>query len=161
MSSTRVLTILALMTGLTLAGFGASSARAADVGIGYIGFPTTPELTVTPSSRPGYHIVTVTGIQRTSLSPEALTDAGYKIEVRLWGNDDVSLGNADDLLAGPSAGRLSVGPEGVRYTVRWRASTGLLDEDIGEDELYAGVRLIDPEGKTIRKIASKELHRSF
>jgi hypothetical protein len=136
-----------------------SPATAADVGVVTIGLMDVPKLAVTPWRTPGSHVVGVTGVLTTSASPQQLTELGYHFQIRLWGDDFAS----DDLLDGPYAPRLlTADPKGVRYTSRRLYPNSRLNEDlIGGDELHVEVRLINPSGRTIRKMESPPFHGSF
>ena len=95
---------------------------------------------------------------------QSLIQKGYRFEIRIWGDDPSS----DDLLLGPFRPQMlymfdqSFNAGGLGYVLdannipnRW------LDEDNSrfddQDEIYAGIRLLDPSGKTIRSIETKRL----
>ena len=128
----------------------ALSAAPAEAAIGSI----TAKLTVT-RVQPGYSDVRVEGVvPMTEAEARGLIDSGHKVMLRLWGDDPVS----DDLLHGPYQSGFFVVPDkglGIRR-VLLRMSHRVLNEDVGGDELYVGVRLVNSAGATIR---SRETNR--
>ena len=104
--------------------------------------------------------VSVGGVVSMSHSEAlALVGSGHRIVVRVWGEDPLD----DDLLLGPYylpvflpgyAGSLAATPEGLKFHVHQAVSRKKLDEDdavpLERDEVYAGIRLVSSDGKTIR-----------
>jgi hypothetical protein len=81
--------------------------------------------------------------------------AGMRVEVRLWGEDSFS----DDFLAS----RVVVYETGQSsYTVDFCLSRSTLDEDVGEDDIYAGVRVFDlATGRQTEITQSNRIYRYF
>jgi hypothetical protein len=111
-------------------------------------------------------------VSMSQAEAQNLLSSGYKVVVRLWGDDPVS----DDLLGGPytltrTNGRLRFGVvpsptrEGLVFDVRRYTAANLLNEDAfvsyEGDEVYAGVRLMDPAGRTIRAAETKRVTGTF
>jgi len=106
--------------------------------------------------------VSVDGVVRmTQTEAQALVNSGHKVAVRVWGEDPIY----DDLLIGPYVLRWRAGtgyseyiaatPEGLKFHLMDRVWAIALDEDsvgdpAGRDELYAGVRLVNSTGRTVR-----------
>ncbi|MFS2295182.1 MAG: hypothetical protein FWJ90_21200 [Actinomadura sp.] len=79
-----------------------------------------------------------------------------RIEVRLWGDDP----GYDDLLGGPYQQIIDGGEPYFSTDVCMNAST--LNEDIGGDEIYAGVRVYGyPSGILLEKFESNRFYGSF
>jgi hypothetical protein len=125
--------------------------------------PITPRLTVENSTDLRYHLVRVAGQVPSTTRAEAqsLKDNGYKIVLRLWGDDP----SYDDLLRGPwNPESFYVTNQGLTFFSRVKVSNATLDEDWDQaypyirdqDELYVGVRLVNSAGTTIM---SKETNR--
>ncbi len=133
----------------------ALSAAPANATIG----PITANLTVT-RVQPGYYDVRVEGVvPMTAAEARGLIDSGHKIVLRLWGDDPVS----DDLLHGPYESGFFVVPDkglGIRR-VLLRMSHRVLNEDLGGDELYVGVRLVNSTGATIRSRETNRVNGDF
>jgi hypothetical protein len=81
---------------------------------------------------------------------------GMRVEVRLWGDDS----SYDDFLVGPV----------VHYYDGWQtwysievcANASTLDEDWGQDEIYAGVRVYDRSTGYLReKVESNRIYDYF
>jgi hypothetical protein len=80
---------------------------------------------------------------------------GMRVEVRLWGDDSYS----DDFLSGPF---ISYYEEGSSYFVEFCVNKSTLDEDLGEDEIYAGVRVYDRATGSLREtVESNRIHDYF
>jgi hypothetical protein len=124
----------------TAAGMSAAPADAA------IGSPTG-QLTVGPFS-PGYHNVAVFGtVPMTRAEAQSLVNSNHRIVLRLWGDDVFS----DDLLIGPYNATLVPTDKGLEFhKVLLQIDDDRLNEDWGQDELYVGMRLVNPNGATIR-----------
>jgi hypothetical protein len=86
---------------------------------------------------------TLTGVQR-------LLDRGYRIRIRVWGDDPVY----NDLRFGPATPDMYFARGGLGYRGQWYVGNSVLDEDDSffddHDEIFANVRLLDPNGNTIR-----------
>jgi hypothetical protein len=127
MSVRRIATVLATATSLVVAGVGAGGVATAAA--------ATAKLTI-----PYTGCVGSTGIQYDyTLRVEGTTGYhpyGMRVDVRLWGEDEWY----DDALGGPYV--QSYDWSGY-YSVSFCANRSTLDEDIGQDELYAGVRVYD------------------
>ena len=80
---------------------------------------------------------------------------GGHIIVRIWGDDSFS----DDLLLGPV--RWDFGPFASRVFVDLCVNSSTLDEDIGEDEVYAGVRVFNSNGVQTEVVESNRLEDNF
>lgn len=95
--------------------------------------------------------VRVTGhVQMTAAEASALIGSGHRVVFRLWGSDTFD----DDFIGGPYTMSVRASSRGLEFTGTRRLATGDLDEDggcIGIDEVYAGVRLLDRNGSTVRK----------
>jgi hypothetical protein len=79
------------------------------------------------------------------------------IAVRLWGEDQFS----DDLLGGPYTPARWANHDGLRFALTHKVHVSLLNEDWGEDELYAGVRLLYPNTQTLRSAETNRLFGTF
>jgi hypothetical protein len=106
-------------------------------------------------ARVPYCKVTVRGqVSMTQAEAQDFLNRRYFIQIRIWGEDPVS----DDLVAGPytlfgpASAEISAVPTGLRFDKSANVHTDKLDEDNegGVDEIYAGVRLLDPAGRTVR-----------
>ena len=136
----------------------------------------SPRLTVghQPNDTRGYCLVTVEGrVAMTQTEARGLVDSGHKVVVRVWGEDPVY----DDLMLGaytlgpinPAAlqtGYISVAADGLHFHKHVVVSPFALDEDSGSDpasgdELYAGVRLVNSDGTTIRSAESNRVSSHF
>lgn len=129
----------------------------ADAAIGSM----TATLRVSPvEGQPGYHWVQVFGrVPMTQPEAQRLIDSGHKVFVRLWGEDPAS----DDLLMGPYDAGASAYyyPAGVGFDIAHKVPNSLLNEDWGGDELYAGVRLVNSIGQTLRSAETNRVYGSF
>lgn len=107
--------------------------------------------------------VTVEGLVAMSQAEaRALLDSGHRVVIRIWGEDPIH----DDLLLGPyilTRGGVpawdrtytSATASGLQLRLKVVVASVELDEDSYpdpglRDELYAGVRLVDASGTTIR-----------
>jgi hypothetical protein len=139
---TRIIRAAAIAVAVAGAGLGFTGAPAqAAVG------PATGELFITPH-KPGYHNVAVEGrIRMYQGEAQQLLNSGYKVQLRLWGEDTFS----DDLQLGPYTATAYAGQLGIEFhKVLIGQRDSILDEDWGNDELYAGIRLVKPNGQTVR-----------
>jgi hypothetical protein len=98
--------------------------------------------------------VDVQGLIRTSPATlqgvQQLLDRGYRIRIRVWGDDPVY----NDLLFGPATPDMYFARGGLGFRGQFLVGNSVLDEDDSffdnHDEIYANVRLLDPSGNTIR-----------
>jgi hypothetical protein len=106
--------------------------------------------------------VAVDGLVRMSQTEaQTLVDTGHRVVVRVWGEDSF----ADDLLLGPytltrrkpwnASQYIAAAPGGLKIHLRDEVYGSDLNEDLYpdpamRDELYAGVRLVDSAGRTVR-----------
>jgi hypothetical protein len=176
-------TILSLVTALVIAAVAAPLASAAKVPPGSVlgdapatGDGYTPETQIWGMGTPSFQIfsntrttssvyvqglvfITPDGVQ----AAQGLIDKGYRFQIRVWGDDPVS----DDLLLGPITPRMlhmwdgSFNAGGLGYVLDAPIANRVLDEDDSifdeRDEIYAGIRLLDPSGNTIRSIETKRI----
>jgi hypothetical protein len=95
----------------------------------------------------------------TRLEAQRLVFSGHRIVMRLWGDDPVS----DDFLYGPQTFSFDVNPCcATTWTTfkwgRWINSRELDDDNWPDgDEVYAGIRLVDSRGRTIRSVESNRV----
>jgi hypothetical protein len=99
-------------------------------------------------------------VTMTQAEAQALIDSGHRVVVRVWGEDPID----DDLMLGPyyltqilprASGYIAATPQGLRFHKDTAVKGAQLNEDAGAlggtgDELYAGVRLVNAAGTTIR-----------
>jgi len=173
-------TILSLATALVIAAVAAPLASAAtvppDSALGHT-LTTAPETQIWGMTTPSF---TIFGTSRTTSSvyvqglvfttpdgvqaAQGLIDQGYRFQIRVWGDDSVY----DDLLLGPITPRMLPmwdgsfeRPGGLGYVLEAPVSNSVLDEDDSilddHDEIYAGIRLLDPSGQTIRSKETKRI----
>jgi hypothetical protein len=147
----------------TVAVFGAAAA------VMIVGVPTAPahgavgsmtaNLRVTPADgQPGYKWVHVYGnVKMSQTEAQALINDGHNVVVRLWGDDEFS----DDLLMGPYAAVRGANYDGLWYSIAHKVPNSLLNEDWGQDEIYAGVHLTYPTGQTLRSAETNRVYGSF
>lgn len=123
--------------------------------------PVSAKLSVKSSRTPSSCEVSVEGlVAMTQAEARTLLDSGHRVVVRVWGEDPIH----DDLLLGPyilargsvwSPSYAAATPTGLTLRLWVVVANTALDEDSYpdpglRDELYAGVRLVDPAGRTIR-----------
>ncbi len=131
-------------------------------------------LNVLPTTEPDICNVTLRADFPMSQSQaQAKINAGHKIVVRLWGEDPVY----DDLLSGPHKigipgfhpyGAIFASPNGILLNMSWKMSAAKLNEDSAPgnpydelDDLYAGVRLVDRNGNTVKSMESNRYRAYF
>jgi hypothetical protein len=106
--------------------------------------------------------VSVSGVVKmTQTEAQGLIDSGHRVLIRIWGEDLIR----DDLLLGPyyltqfrgRYGYITATPQGLAFQLSVVAKGSELDEDDDpwapgghNDEIYAGVRLVNSDGATIR-----------
>ena len=84
-------------------------------------------------------------------------DGGH-IVVRIWGDDSSS----DDLLVGPVQQNFGQGFSGTHVLVDLCVNKSTLNEDIGTDEIYAGVRVFShPSGAQTEVVESNRIVDNF
>ena len=130
-------------------------AAPADAAIGSM----TANLKVTPvDGQPGYKWVHVHGnVKMSQTEAQNLINEGHNVVVRLWGEDTFS----DDLLMGPYTAVRGAYYDGLWYSIAHKVPNSLLNEDWGQDEIYAGVRLNYPNGLTLRSAETNRVVGSF
>lgn len=89
-------------------------------------------------------------VSMTQAEAQDFLNRRYFVQIRLWGDDPFS----DDLVAGPytlfgpASAEIAADPTGLRFEKSAEVPASKLDEDHefagAIDELYAGVRLLDP-----------------
>jgi hypothetical protein len=119
----------------------------------------TANLRVTPvDGVPGYSWVHVYGqVGMSQIDAQSLINSRYNVVIRLWGDDPAS----DDLLMGPYDSTMSAGYYGLYYSIANKVPNSLLNEDWGGDEVYAGVRLVQPNTVTLRSAETNRVYGSW
>ena len=80
---------------------------------------------------------------------------GMRVEARLWGDDEWY----DDFLSGP---HVQYYAWSGHYSIDFCVNKSTLNEDWGQDELYAGVRIYDRRtGALKEKVESNRIHDYF
>ena len=145
------------------------AAAAATVAVMAVGLPAaqadasvgamTATLQVNPTPLPGQQFVKVEGVVRmTPTEAQRMIDSRYNLVIRLWGED----GFSDDLLMGPyNPADVHADFWGLRFSTGNYVSNSVLNEDWGVDEIYAGVRLIQPNSVTLRSAETNGVYGSF
>jgi hypothetical protein len=148
------LAVLAAAVGIMTVAMPAASADAS------VGSITPASLSVSGPSN-GLRTVVVSGVVRTSSQAEAaqLYANGYRVVYRLWGDDPTS----DDLLWDTSyMSNYDPEPDGLHFSNVLVLQSSYLNEDTcwcdDRDEVYAGIRLINSSGSSIR---SAESNRTY
>lgn len=138
------MTLSALAASLLVAGVGATPAAAATATL------SIPYRNCEANDGRHYdYLVRVKGQTR-------ITQEKKRIEVRLWGDDP----SYDDLLGGPY--QLLIEGSEPYYSIDICMNADTLDEDIGGDEIYAGVRVYGyPSGALLETVESNRIHGSF
>ncbi len=95
-------------------------------------------------------------VKMTQTEAQNMINQNYRVTWKLWGSDPVW----DDYLFGPDPASLIATSKGLEFHGA-RVTTGsMLDEDDSwtdeRDELYAGVRLVKPNGSTLRSTESNQ-----
>jgi hypothetical protein len=93
----------------------------------------------------------------TQSEAQYLINTRHNVVIRLWGEDPAS----DDLLLGPDNAPDDALSGGLYYSVAYKLPNSRLNEDWGEDDLYAGVRLVQPNGVTLRSAESNRVWGYF
>jgi hypothetical protein len=152
--ATRIRSTALALSVAAVAGAAAVSAAPADAAVG----SPQGKLTITPYS-PGYHNVAVFGVvPMTRVEAQRLVDSGHRIVLRLWGEDTFS----DDLQMGPYNATIYATDKGLEFhKVRLQIDDDVLDEDWGTDELYVGMRLVNPSGSTVRSGETNRVSGDF
>jgi hypothetical protein len=132
----RVATVMSLVVA-GVAGAGAATASAASA-----------ELSIEPTGLFNQYHVSVSGSVRTP-------PPGSYVEIRLWGDDTFN----DDFLLGPRQSGIIANRF---YADDFYVYRGVLNEDdIGDDEIYAGVRVYQADGKQIDSVESNRVVHSY
>jgi hypothetical protein len=119
-------------------------------------------LSVSPAGS-GLYNVRVSGVVRTSTYAEAFTLSQQRSVVfRLWGDDPIS----DNLLWGPDYfAEYLARPDGMYFSANLVLRRSFLNEDNhwtdNRDEVYAGVRLLNSSGSTIKSAESNRVVSYF
>jgi len=152
-SRTRnAIAVMAAAAAVTLVGLQAAPADAA-VGAMTTGLRVTPVV-----GQPGYHWVQVYGnVKMSQAEAQHLINEGHNVVVRLWGEDQFS----DDLLMGPYSAVRGAHYDGLWFSIAHKVPNSLLNEDWGRDEIYAGVRLVQPNTQTLRSAETNRVVGSF
>ena len=152
-SRTRnTIAVMAAAAAVTLVGL---QAAPADAAVGSM----TAGLRVTPvSGQPGYQWVHVYGnVKMSQVEAQQLINEGHNVVVRLWGEDQFS----DDLLMGPYSAVRGANYDGLWFSIAHKVPNSLLNEDWGQDEIYAGVLLVQPNTQTLRSAEPNRVVGSF
>jgi hypothetical protein len=145
-----LIAVLAVAAAVMAVGFSSASA---DASVG----PMSANLTLNRAGN-GYAGVTVTGVVKMTRSEaQTLISQNHRIEWRLWGEDTFS----DDYLYGPDPAGLSATDKGLEYKGLAVMRSSILNEDWGQDEVYASVRLFKSNGATVRTARSQTISGSF
>ncbi len=153
-TTTRIRTTIAGL--IAVAAVAASAAPAADAAVGSM----SAKLTVGKNYQ--RYSVDVKGVIKMPQSEaQNMINSNYRVTWKLWGSDPVW----DDFLFGPDPASLIATSQGLEYH-GVRVTTGsMLDEDDSwtddRDELYAGVRLLKPNGSTLRSAESNQFWGYF
>jgi hypothetical protein len=152
-SRTRsTIAVMAAAAAVALVGLHAAPADAA-VGSMTTGLRVTPVV-----GQPGYHWVHVYGnVKMSQAEAQHLMNEGHNVVVRLWGDDQFS----DDLLMGPYSAVRGANHDGLWFSIANKVPNTLLNEDWGQDEIYAGVRLVQPNTQTLRSAETNRVVGSF
>jgi hypothetical protein len=121
--------------------------------------PTTINLEIRPAN--GYYTVNVWGnFRMTQEEAQQFIDSGGYVEITLKGQDTFS----HDILLTYPAPHMYAGcctDAGLWFVSSTPVAQAKLDEDLGEDEVYAGVLAIDSAGRLSGNGASTVIRRSF
>jgi hypothetical protein len=144
-------TLLPVLLAAAAAAFGFSAAQAnAQPGVN-----TT--LTITPASW-GFSTVQVSGYAAMSRADaQAIVAGGRRTSAQwsLYGADSIY----DDFLDGPNLATLRASSRGLEYNATRVLATSKLNEDWGEDEVFATIKIYSEKG--IKFGSSNQIHRSF
>lgn len=147
----RAVLIGAATVGLTMAG----SAGTASAAVGDL----TATLSISAGCQnPGEYALSASGtVKMPKAEAERRIAQGYRVAVRIWGDDDWTRGG-DDWLGGPYYPYLTAKDDGIYYGLGICVTGRYLNEDDGEDDIYAGVRFLNPDDGTVK---SKESNRVY
>jgi hypothetical protein len=154
MKNSRVLPAV-ITAGLAMMAFNlAATAAHANVSL-------SAKLEILPSFNEGHHRVIVTALARTGSTLEAdrLIANGYQAQVRLFGDDAFF-----DQAIPPATGwtmTLRRDELGLRFHLERDVADRWLNEDLGRDEIYADVRLVDTFGHTARSAETNRVTGEF
>ena len=155
MTRSRIRTAIAGIAAAVAVMIVAVPAAPADAAVGSM----TANLRVTPvEGVPGYSWVHVYGqVGMSQAEAQDLINRHYNVVIRLWGDDPAS----DDLLMGPYTPVVSAAYFGLSYSIANKVPNSLLNEDWGGDEIYAGVRLVQPNTTTLRSAETNRVYGSW
>jgi hypothetical protein len=153
--ASRIRRTVAVMAAAAAVATVALPAASADASIGSM----TANLRVYPvEGVPGYSWVHIYGrVSMTQSEAQYLINTRHNVVIRLWGEDPAS----DDLLLGPDNAPDDALSGGLYYSVAYKLPNSRLNEDWGEDDLYAGVRLVQPNSVTLRSAESNRVWGYF
>lgn len=150
----RILAAAAATVALMAVGLPAAQA---DASIGKM----SASLTIAPYSGAfGVQSVKVAGyVVMTPAEAQSLIDQRYNVVIRLWGDDEFS----DNLLLGPYSPDEFYAEQGVglRFKSQKQVGNSILNEDWGDDEVYAGVRLLKPSTATLKSVETLPVRGSW
>ena len=149
-----------VLTALAVAGVG-QPATPAQAAIGSLKADLEVDFWGSPGPEPRYGIEVKGVVSMTRAEAQSLLNAGHKVVWRIWGDDPVS----DDLMIGQSTSRHMSATwggltfwEGAPPSINQTIEGYRLNEDDSitdsRDELYAGVRLVNSAGATVRSAES-------
>jgi hypothetical protein len=155
MTRSKIRTITAVIAAAVAVMTVAVPTAPADASVGSM----TANLRVTPvDGQPGYSWVHVYGqVAMSRTEAQDLINSHYNVVIRLWGDDP----SYDDLLMGPYTPVVSAEYFGLSYSIANKVPNSLLNEDWGDDELYAGARLVQPNTVTLRSAESNRVYGSW
>jgi hypothetical protein len=101
-----------------------------------------------------------------------LVDSGHRFQMRIWGDDPASddritglftpgLRGTPEAFQNPHLGTFFFTTHGLGFRIKAMVKRKQLNEDWGEDEIYAGVRLVNSDGTTIRDGHSNVVRRHW
>lgn len=107
---------------------------------------------------PGSHWVYVGGrIEMTDQEALKRLSDGYRVVIRLWGEDPVT---SEQIGATIEAREWAA--NGLKYEYYGCYSSAQLNEDRpGEDDIYAGVRLMNPDNQSVKAKESNRYYHGF
>ena len=142
----RTAALLATATSLLAAGIGTGGVASAAAATATLSIPYTG----CQGSNGTWYDYTLRVQGTTGYHPN-----GIRVEVRLWGSDP----SYDDALAGPYSNSYDWSGG---YSIDFCANRSTLDEDWGQDEIYAGVRVYDRRTNQLKeKVESNMIRDHF
>ncbi len=119
---------------------------------------TSATLSVSPGNP---HQVWVRGLfEMSQFDAQGYINNGARIYIALWGDDPTY----DDLLvqSGPPPNvSLWASSAGLNFSWGYLASSSLLNEDWGRDELYATVLFVDVDGNHLNDVESNRVYGNY